>query len=102
VFLGKDWRFVGAKSELAYLLAAVTGIEAEILTHQKRLDAVSVADRMGWASDRETTRAEDRAYSLFGIFGINLPIIYGEGDRAFLRLQKEILQAIPDQSLFIW
>ncbi len=103
IFLGEGWRFVGNKSELAYLLAvAVTGIEAEILTHQKRLDEVSVADRMGWASERETTRTEDRAYSLFGIFSINLPIIYGEGDRAFLRLQKEILQAIPDQSLLIW
>ncbi|RDX41100.1 HET-domain-containing protein [Lentinus brumalis] len=102
VFLGKGWRFVGNKSELVYLLAAVTGIEAEILTHQKRLDEVSVADRMGWASGRKTTRAEDRAYCLFGIFSINLPIIYGEGDHAFLRLQKEILQTIPDQRLFIW
>lgn len=102
VFLGKDWGLIGIKSSLADILAEVTGIEVDILTHRKRLHEVSVATRMSCASNRKTTRVEDQAYSLFGMFGINLPIIYGEGDRAFLRLQKEILQAIPDQSLFVW
>ncbi|KAI0684779.1 heterokaryon incompatibility protein-domain-containing protein, partial [Cerioporus squamosus] len=102
VFLNKHWQFSGTKATLADTLAAVTGIEAQVLMHQKRLDQVSVADRMRWASRRSTARVEDRAYSLFGIFSISLLIIYGEGNRAFLRLQKEILQAIPDQSLFLW
>ena len=45
---------------------------------------------------------EDRAYSLLGIFDINMPTLYGEGDRAFRRLQEEIMQRVPDQSLFAW
>ena len=47
----------------------------------------SIAMRMTWASDRETTRPEDSAYCLLGIFGVNMPLLYGEGAKAFLRLQ---------------
>ncbi|KAI0719752.1 hypothetical protein C8T65DRAFT_634999 [Cerioporus squamosus] len=57
---------------------------------------------MSWASRRHTTREEDRAYSLMGIFGVNMPTIYGEGSRAFIRLQQETLKVIPDQSIFAW
>jgi hypothetical protein len=57
---------------------------------------------MSWASERDTTRLEDRAYSLLGIFGINMPLLYGEGRRAFLRLQEEILKTSDDESLFVW
>ena len=57
---------------------------------------------MRWAAGRKTTRVEDQAYSLMGIFGITMPTLYGEGAYAFRRLQEEILQRIPDQSLFAW
>ncbi|KAI1786232.1 hypothetical protein LXA43DRAFT_1034709 [Ganoderma leucocontextum] len=50
----------------------------------------------------ETTRVEDQAYSLLGLFDIHMPTIYGEGERAFRRLQEEIMRRIPDQSLFAW
>ncbi|TBU44568.1 hypothetical protein BD309DRAFT_812458, partial [Dichomitus squalens] len=54
-------------------------------------------------NDWSTARAEDKAYSLFGIFGVHLPVIYGEGGKhAFLRLQEEVLRKIPDQSIFAW
>jgi hypothetical protein len=44
-----------------------------------------------WAEKRETTREEDMAYSLFGIFDIQIPLLYGEGrERAFKRLREEI------------
>ena len=102
VFLEREWRVVGSKSSLAPLLEEVTGIERAVLTHSKELDAVSVADRMSWASRRTTTRLEDEAYSLLGIFDINMPTLYGEGRRAFARLQEEIVRQIPDQSLFAW
>jgi hypothetical protein len=46
---------------------------------------------MSWASTRETTRVEDLAYCLMGIFNVNLPPLYGEGERAFIRLQEEII-----------
>lgn len=49
-----------------------------------------------------TTRAEDRAYSLLGIFQVNMPMLYGEGGNAFIRLQEEIIKANPDMSIFAW
>jgi hypothetical protein len=42
------------------------------------------------------------AYSLFGIFGVNLPLLYGEGEKAFFRLQEEILKQSTDHSIFAW
>ncbi|KAK0115554.1 hypothetical protein ONS96_014008 [Cadophora gregata f. sp. sojae] len=63
---------------------------------------ISIAKRMSWASKRVTTRTEDIAYCLVGIFGVNLPLLYGEGERAFVRLQEEIMKSSDDQSLFAW
>jgi len=51
---------------------------------------------------RETTRIEDLAYCLMGLFGIHMPLLYGEGWRAFIRLQEEILKISDDYSLFAW
>ena len=102
VFLCKKWRMIGGKHRLANLLQNVTGIDANVLTHSRPLRGISVAQRMFWASKRQTTRKEDEAYCLMGIFGIQIPIIYGEGQKAFLRLQEEILKQIPDQSIFLW
>jgi hypothetical protein len=82
-------------------LAHITGIEPETLQGED-LQAVSVATRMSWAAKRETTRTEDMAYCLLGIFDINMPLLYGEGKRAFVRLQEEILKANSDQSIFAW
>ncbi|KAI0349934.1 HET-domain-containing protein [Trametes cingulata] len=102
VFLTQTWRTLGSKHMLAGVIEEVTAVQKEILTHERSLDGVSVAQRMSWASKRRTTRIEDRAYSLLGIFSINMPTIYGEGQRAFARLQEEILRQIPDQSIFAW
>jgi len=57
---------------------------------------------MSRASRRITTREKDIAYCLFGIFDIHLPLIYGEGDKAFIRLQEAIAQDSDDLSLFVW
>jgi hypothetical protein len=57
---------------------------------------------MSWAAKRETTREEDMAYSLLGLFGVNMPMIYGEGKKAFRRLQLEIMRASEDHSIFAW
>jgi hypothetical protein len=70
--------------------------------HGFNRDKYSVARRMSWASDRTTTRPEDTAYSLFGLFDVNLPLLYGEGSKAFIRLQEEILRTSDDQSLPAW
>ncbi|PIL28778.1 hypothetical protein GSI_08822 [Ganoderma sinense ZZ0214-1] len=101
-FLSQDWAPIGSKHVLVSLVESVTDIDYEALLKLKPLDAFSVAQRLSWAAKRETTREEDRAYSLLGIFDIHIPTIYGEGDRAFRRLQEPIMQRIPDQSLFAW
>lgn len=82
---------IGTKTGLATIISEVTGIPGEVLTNLKRPDEYSVAERMAWASRRSTTLTEDKAYCLMGLFGINMPPLYGEGDLAFQRLQKEIM-----------
>lgn len=57
---------------------------------------------MSWAASRETTREEDIAYCLFGLFNVNLPLLYGEGPRAFMRLQEEIVKNSTDLTIFAW
>ena len=61
------------------------------------------SNRMSWFGNRSTTVPEDAAYCLLGIFGVNLPLLYGEGlTRAFHRLQEEIMKYSDDHSLFAW
>jgi hypothetical protein len=57
---------------------------------------------MSWAAARETTRVEDLAYCLLGIFDVNMSLIYGEGMKAFARLQTAIMQTTADLSIFVW
>ncbi|KAI0756426.1 heterokaryon incompatibility protein-domain-containing protein, partial [Daedaleopsis nitida] len=102
IFLTKNWRSIGTKHTLAAVIEQVTTIDIDILKNTGSLEGVSVARRMSWASRRVTTRVEDEAYSLMGLFDIHMPAVYGEGSRAFLRLQEEILKRYPDDSLFAW
>lgn len=57
---------------------------------------------MYWASSRQTTRVEDIAYCLMGLFDVNIPLLYGEGMKAFHRLQEQILRTTNDDTLFLW
>nr|RBQ98109.1 hypothetical protein FVER53263_00252 [Fusarium verticillioides] len=82
-----------------FLPAAPTLSEGRL---QSRLRAASIAEKMSWASKRKTTRTEDTAYCLLGIFGINMPLLYGEGTNAFLRLQEEIMKRSDDQTILAW
>ena len=102
IFLASDWTEYGEKKMLSSSISAITSIDREVLLGHTPLHAVSVAKRMSWASKRQTKRDEDIAYCLLGVFGINMPMLYGEGSRAFIRLQEEILKEIDDQSLLAW
>ena len=102
VFLSRDWDLLGTKAALAGLLQHITRIPQTVLTHVEEVSQVSVARRMSWAAGRMTTRPEDEAYSLMGIFDVNMPTIYGEGRKAFQRLQEEIMRRTPDTTLFAW
>ncbi|KAL7906517.1 heterokaryon incompatibility domain-containing protein [Trichoderma velutinum] len=101
-FFGAEWTTIGRKTELSGILEQITGIPHAILIGNERLDQISVANRMNWAAKRETTREEDVAYCLMGIFDVNMPMMYGEGKKAFTRLQEEILRQTEDDSLFAW
>lgn len=99
VFYSRSWAHLGTKKALSSFIADVTGIDQLCICKERALGRYSIAQRMSWAADRSTTRPEDMAYCLLGIFGINLPLLYGEGDKAFFRLQEEILRASDDHSV---
>lgn len=102
IFYDQDGVQFGDKARLAEQLCDITKIGVGYLIDNKRIQSASIARRMSWASQRTTTRKEDIAYCLLGIFNVNMPLLYGEGDKAFLRLQETILQQNADDSLFAW
>ena len=102
IFFSREWHILCSRDALVQVLRETTGVDEDILLQIDSLHSVSVARRMSWAAGRQTTRIEDTAYSLMGIFGIHMPTIYGEGRNAFLRLQEEILRRSSDQSIFAW
>ena len=99
VFYDRKWTELGTRSSLEHEVSLATGISIEFLNQPL---TASVAQKMFWASRRETTRIEDTAYCLLGIFDVNMPLLYGEGPKAFQRLQEEILKVNADTSLFAW
>jgi len=103
VFYSSDWTRLGTKVQLSTVIEQVTGIPHSFLRGISDIRSASVAQRMSWASKRETKRKEDMAYSLLGIFGITMPMIYGEGgEQAFIRLQEQIMRTTRDQSILAW
>ncbi|KAI7215808.1 hypothetical protein KC333_g5238 [Hortaea werneckii] len=102
LFFGVDWNQLGSSHHLVETIAAKTLIDADLLRRRKKLEQYSVAQRMSWAADRVTSRIEDRAYSLLGLFDVNIPLLYGEREKAFMRLQEEIIRRSPDESIFAW
>lgn len=102
LFVSQEWAIMGAKMDLPNLLHLITSVPRGVLTLVEDPTKHGVAERMKWASFRITTRVEDEAYCLMGIFDVNMPTLYGEGERAFRRLQEEILKKLVDTSLFAW
>ena len=101
-FYNAGWEFVGTKGDLCDLVEEITGISTEYLLGITELHHASVAQRMSWAANRTTKREEDMGYCLLGIFGVFIPMMYGEGSNAFRRLQEEIANKIPDDSILAW
>lgn len=104
VFFSRNWLEFGRRQSLSKLLSKITGIDLRILENPEleRILATSIAKRMSWASSRVTTRVEDMAYCLLGLFDVHIPLIYGEGEKAFVRLQEEIIRLYHDHSLLAW
>ncbi|KAI1362638.1 HET-domain-containing protein [Xylaria arbuscula] len=101
-FYDRSWVFIGSKDYLRSVIAEVTKIKKYVLNGSKSVFDCPIAERMLWAAHRKTTRVEDRAYSLLGLFNVNMPMLYGEGEKAFTRLQEEIIRHSNDQSIFAW
>ena len=100
-FYSKEWSEIGTRSQFAHIISYATGISTDALGDFQPAK-FSVATKMSWAAKRKTTRAEDMAYCLMGLFAIHMPMLYGEGNQAFIRLQEEIIKFSGDRSLFCW
>lgn len=104
IFVDREWKDIGSRSLLSTIISTSTNISRDVLQEGAgALGDQSVARRMSWAAQRETTRPEDIAYCLLGLFDIHMPLLYGEGaERAFIRLQEEIVKTSSDQSILAW
>ena len=100
IFFDAQWNPIGSVGRLESDVVQASGIRRDHIYGSR--DA-SVAQRMSWMSHRQTSRGEDMAYCLLGIFDVNMPLLYGEGaEKAFVRLQQEIMKISDDESLFAW
>lgn len=102
LFFNKHWVPIENRQQLADVICGATSIHKGALLNRNNIPKYSVAQRMSWAASRQTSKQEDIAYCLLGIFDINMPLLYGEGSKAFTRLQEEILKVSDDQSIFAW
>ncbi|KAI1765708.1 HET-domain-containing protein [Hypoxylon sp. FL1150] len=107
IFFDAAWEVIGTRYGLRTAVSTITGINASLfegspLSASRALRDASIAQKMSWASGRLTTRSEDIAYCLLGLFDVNMPMLYGEGTKAFTRLQEEIMKSSDDQSILAW
>lgn len=102
VFFSRSWKELGTRNSLARMIAIETDIDIDALCQNRGLSSFSVAQRLSWAARRQTSKVEDEAYCLMGLFGVSMPLLYGEGHKAFKRLQLEIMKECYDPSILAW
>ena len=99
-FFSREGNRLGDKQSLQQEIHEITGIPIQAL-QETTLSQFSVDERLSWAQNRQTTRKEDQAYALLGIFDVYMPLIYGEGrDNALKRLLKEIHKPLQGEYNF--
>jgi hypothetical protein len=107
-FFDRRWNFICESTAITKALSDATGISERVFRptepylNRILLRGIPIAEKMSWAANRETSRIEDEAYCLFGLFDINMPLLYGEGEKAFVRLQEEIMKTSADHSILAW
>ncbi len=99
-FFDVNWNYIGTRASLKTLISRITRVDEQVLDDHNLVSSIPVGRRMSWAAGRGTTREEDIAYCLLGIFNVNMPMLYGEGREAFMRLQREIIKTSNDLSIF--
>lgn len=103
VFFSSDWKTIGTRERLESDIAAAAGINAILVNPFYRVwrsYKISAYEKLSWSSGRNTSRLEDQAYCLLGLFDINMPLLYGEGQKATHRFQLEIIRSTHDESIF--
>ncbi|KAF8124527.1 hypothetical protein EV363DRAFT_1353791 [Boletus edulis] len=111
-FYDKNWRpFIPPGTDddrkangIRLRLEDITGISRTVLTadNSQGIHGHTFWEVMSWASRRQTSRIEDRAYSLLGLFYVTRSISYGEGIRAFSSLVMEVASKDPSWDVFAW
>ncbi|KAH9822827.1 het domain protein [Teratosphaeria destructans] len=106
-FFDESWTFFGERSMLANVFAAFMVVPRAVLVRsasslRRALDTFNIAAKFSWAYNRHSTRVEDAAYSLLGLFDVNMPLLYGEGSKALVRLQEAIMRSNCDDSILLW
>ncbi|KAI1812489.1 heterokaryon incompatibility protein-domain-containing protein [Poronia punctata] len=113
-FYDAEWKLLGDRSSLVDVIHHTTKVHRNLLRPVRPRDWYSwypsgpvvdeypVSEIFIWAKSRETTRGEDIAYCLMGLFGVNMPLLYGEGkENALLRLQRNIISSCNDHSILL-
>jgi hypothetical protein len=107
-FYEKHLVFVVQRDSIAGTISQATSIETNYLggpssVREDRIASTCIAKKMSWLARRKTSRDNDMSYCMFGLFEVNIPLLYSEGGReALLRLQLEILSISDDESIFAW
>lgn len=103
LFFDATWNLIRDGKAVLHEIQEATGLPQAVLENSNEVVKFCAAQRMSWDSKRKTTREEDMAYCLMGLFDIHMSPIYGEGgENAFRRLQIAIMQVSFDQTLFAW
>lgn len=99
----KTWDEIGIKAQYCHIVSLASGIDEMVLIQRVMVETVGISEKMSWAARRVTTRPEDEAYSLMGLFGVDMPTLYGEGKgNTFRRLQIVIMQSTTGHTIFAW
>lgn len=102
LFYDASWQCLGTKKGLCRELSNVTSIGQDVLRGERKLAQCTIAHKISSAAQRTMQRVEGQASCLLGLFDVYMPLLYGEKERAFRRLQEEIFKQSDDHTIFTW
>ena len=99
--MSQQWEAIGSLDTAGHSkkVSGITGIQRQSLGHRDNIAVASVATKLSWDSRKKSTRIEDKAYPSLGLINVSMPLLYGEGKKAWFRPQQEIARASPDESI---
>ncbi|KAK5112759.1 hypothetical protein LTR62_003857 [Meristemomyces frigidus] len=101
-FYAADWSYIGNLADLSHMVTHITRIPQDVLQRRRAIFTCSIAQRLSWASNRETKRAADRSYCLLGNLGVTMALQYADNaEKAFGKLQRLLLEESKDGDLSV-